>query len=260
MPLRFAARRTALTLALAAGAGLAAPVRAAAQGAGGQQQPYENLKYFSKDITRDSMFAIMRGFTYALGVNCQYCHVEEPAANGRQRLRPGPDDKREKRTARYMLTMVDTLNRVTLAALPERHQPAVRVTCVTCHRGSPIPGTIETVLAEAVEQFGADSAVARYRRLREHMSSGRFDFTEVPVNGLARSLAAGGKGDAAIALLTMNQEFNPASADIDFQLGDIYEKRGDKEKAIAHYQAVLTKRPNDPRARQRLTGLGRPPG
>jgi predicted TPR repeat methyltransferase len=57
----------------------------------------------------------------------------------------------------------------------------------------------------------------------------------------------------------MNQEFNPASADIDFQLGDIYEKRGDKVKAIASFEAVLRKRPNDMRARQRLTQLGKPP-
>ena len=73
------------------------PARVGAQG-GGQQQPYENLKYFSKDISRDSLLTIMRGFTYALGVNCQYCHVEEPAAqpNGRPRLRPGLEDKIEK--------------------------------------------------------------------------------------------------------------------------------------------------------------------
>lgn len=226
---------------------------------GGQQQPYENLKYFPKDIPRDSLLGIMQGFGYALGVNCQYCHIQEPQANGRPRLRPGPDDKREKRTARFMLHMVDTLNRVTLAALPERSQPAVQINCVTCHRGSPIPGTIETVLVDAVDQFGPDSAIARYRRLRENMVSGRFDFSEIPLSSVARSLAGRGKADAAIALLTMNQEFNPNSADIDFLFGDIYEKRGDKDKAITHFQAVLTKRPNDPRARQRLTALGKPP-
>src|SRR5215218_1950602 len=75
----------------------------------------------------------------------------------------------------------------------------------------------------------------------------------------ARSLAERGKADAAIALLNMNQEFYPNSADIDFLLGAIYEKQGDKDKAITRYQAVLTKRPNDQRARQRLTALGRPP-
>ena len=231
----------------------------AARAQGGQQQPYENLKYFSKDISRDSLLGIMQGFGYALGVNCQYCHVSEQQANGRPRLRPGPDDKREKRTARYMLTMVDTINRVALAKLPERQHPDVQVNCVTCHRGSPIPGTIETILVDAVDQFGADSAIARYRRLRENMVTGRFDFSEEPVSRVASSLNRREKTDAAIALLTMSQEFNASSADIDFQLGDIYEKSGNKDKAIAHFEAVMKKRPNDPRARQRLTALGKPP-
>jgi tetratricopeptide (TPR) repeat protein len=234
-----------------------APAKARAQG-GGQQQPYENLRYFSKDTPRDSLFTIMRGFTYALGVNCVYCHVEEPQPNGRPRMRPGLDDKIEKQKARFMLTMTDTLNRVTLAALPSRHEGVV-VNCVTCHRGSPIPGTIETVLTDALDKFGPDSAIARYRKLRENMASGRFDFSEVPVTAVARSQLDKGKQDVAVALLLMNQEFNPASADIDFQLGDIYEKRGDKVKAIASFEAVLKKRPNDMRARQRLTQLGKPP-
>jgi tetratricopeptide (TPR) repeat protein len=239
-----------------------APCVSAAQGGGGQQQqqPYENLKYFSKDLPRDSLLTIMRGFTYALGVNCAFCHVEEPAAQpgGRPRLRPPLDDKVEKQTARFMLARVDTLNRVTLAKVPQRHE-AVRVTCVTCHRGSPLPGTIETVLSDAVDQLGVDSAVARYRKLRENGMSGRYDFTEFPVSSVARSLAGRGKTDAAIALLTMNQEFNPSSADIDVQFAEIYDRAGDKDKAIARYQAALTKRPNDPRIRAALTRLGKPP-
>jgi predicted negative regulator of RcsB-dependent stress response len=79
------------------------------------------------------------------------------------------------------------------------------------------------------------------------------------VNAVSRSLADRGKVDAAIALLLMNQEFNANSTEIDFQLGDLYEKKGDKEKAVARYQAALTKRPNDQRIRQRLTNLGKPP-
>ena len=229
-----------------------------AQGGAPQQQAPQNLKFFPKDITRDSLLTVMRGFTYALGVNCGYCHVEEPGANGRPQVRPALDGKIEKEKARFMLAMVDTINRVTLAALPQRHAE-VRVNCVTCHRGSPIPGTIETVLSDAIDKFGPDSAIARYRKLRETMATGRYDFSEIPVNGLARSLATQGKTDVAIALLMMNQEFNPNSAEIDFQLGDIYEKKGDKDKAITRFQAVLTKRPNDQRARARLTALGKPP-
>ena len=57
----------------------------------------------------------------------------------------------------------------------------------------------------------------------------------------------------------MNQEFNPNSADIDLQFGGIYEKLGDKDKALTRYQAAWTKRPNDPRIRGALTRLGKPP-
>jgi tetratricopeptide (TPR) repeat protein len=184
--------------------------------------------------------------------------VEEAQAGGRPRLKPAADDKVEKQAARFMLAMVDTLNRVTLEKVPQRHE-AVRVACVTCHRGSPIPGTIETVLADAVDQFGPDSAVARYRKLRETATNGRYDFTEFPVNNVARSLADKGKTDAAIALLTMNQEFNPNSPAIDLQLGLVYEKMGDKDKALTRYQAVLTKQPNNPQAKAGLTRLGKPP-
>jgi predicted negative regulator of RcsB-dependent stress response len=115
------------------------------------------------------------------------------------------------------------------------------------------------VITDAVDKFGADSAIARYRKLRETMGNGRYDYSEVPVNAVARTLADRGKTDAAIALLTMNQEFNPTSAEIDVRLGAIYEKVGDKDKAIARYQAALTKRPNDARIKQRLTALGKPP-
>lgn len=260
MVVRFVVRHSVLVTAVVACALVPVGVVSAQGGGGQQQQPFENLKFFPKDIPRDSLLATMSGFTYALGVNCAYCHVEEPAAQpgGRPRLRPPLDDKVEKQKARFMLNMVDTLNRITFASLPQRHE-GVRIQCVTCHRGSPIPGTIETVIADAVDKFGPDSAIARYRKLRETMANGRYDFSEAPVNAVSRTLADRGKTDAAIALLMMNQEFNPTSAEIDLRLGGIYEKMGDKDKAIARYQAALAKRPNDPRIRQRLTNLGKPP-
>lgn len=259
MDARFSVRRSPLLAAAIVAALAVSPCLALAQG-GGQQQGPQNLKFFPKDTPRDSLLTIMRGFTYALGVNCAFCHVEEPPSQpgGRPQLRPALDDKTEKQTARFMLAMVDTLNRVTLAKVPQRHE-GVMITCVTCHRGSPLPGTIETVLLDAVDKFGPDSAIARYRKLRETANNGRYDFTEFPVSSVARTLADRGKTDAALALLGMSQELNPNSADIDLQMAGIYEKMGDKDKAITHYQAALTKRPNDPRARGGLTRLGKPP-
>ena len=246
--------------------------------AGQQPAPFENLKVYPKDIPHDSLLAIMRGFTVALGVNCQYCHVAEtvpatataaggspgtppgggPGGPPRERLRPALDDKQAKQTARFMIRMADSLNRVVLAALPDRHRPAVGIACVTCHRGSPLPQTIDAALAERIERAGVDSALARYRQLRGDMVSGRYDFREGPLVDLAQSLAGNGHTADALKVLQMAQEFAPSSPNVDLAMGDVYLKAGDRDQAVTRYRVVLTKRPNDPRARQRLQELGVP--
>jgi tetratricopeptide (TPR) repeat protein len=243
----------------------AAPRLASAQQPGGPPEKFENLKVFPKDIPRDSLLDIMRGFTTALGVRCNYCHVTEtvaPAANApagappREVFRFASDDKPAKNKARFMLRMVDTLNHVTLAKLPDRHNPPVTIGCVTCHHGLPVPATLSSVLTNKIDKFGVDSAVATYAELRKDVVSGKYDFSEESVNSLAQQLAAQGKTADAIALLNMNQTYYPNSATIDVQLGDTYLKAGDKDKAITHFRAALVKRPNDPRVKQRLQQLG----
>ena len=273
--LRAAVRPLTLALLTSAMAGALGAQPPAGQGPGGQPPRFENLKVFSKDIPRDSLLGIMRGFTTALGVNCQYCHVSETVAAGapggppggppgggppgpRERLRPAADDKQTKQTARFMIRMADSLNRAVLTALPVRHSPAIAVSCVTCHHGSPLPQTIDVALAETAERAGIDSAIARYRQLRGDMVSGRYDFREGPMIDLAQRLTAGGKTPDAIKLLQTTQEFFPSSANVDMALADTYFATGDKAQAITRYRAALAKRPNDQRARQRLQDLGAP--
>jgi hypothetical protein len=242
--------------------GVLAPTALGAQQPGGPPEKFENLKVFSKDIPRDSLLGIMRGFTAALGVNCTFCHVTEPAPAGapgpRERLRPASDDKQTKQAARFMIRMADSLNRVVLAALPERHSPAISVSCATCHHGSPLPQTTQAMMAEAIEKGGLDSAMTRYRRLRADMVNGRYDFREGPINEVATMLAAHGRAPDAIRLLEMNQEFFPNSADVDVTMGEVYLKSGDRDKAITRFRAALVKRPNDPRVMRRLQELGVP--
>lgn len=36
---------------------------------------FKNLQVLPRDITRDQLLAVMRGFTRSLGVRCNYCHV-----------------------------------------------------------------------------------------------------------------------------------------------------------------------------------------
>ena len=251
-----------LAAPIVAGAIALAGIAGVPRAAGAQQpsQRFENLKVFPKDIPRDTLLQIMRGISLALGVRCQHCHVQEPAPAGspgpRERFNFPADDKQTKHTARFMMRMTDSLNRVVLAALPNRREPSVRVGCVTCHHGLPVPQTLETTLAEAIEKFGADSAVARYERLRQDMASGRYDFSETSLSDLARTLGERGKTAEALAMLQLNQKYYPSSPDVDFQLAELHVKRGEKDQAIARFRAVLAKRPNDMRARRGLQGLG----
>src|SRR5262245_50078991 len=75
---------------------------------------FTNLKVLPRDINRDTLVAMMAGFTRALGVRCTYCHVGEEN-------RPlstydfASDDKPTKRTARIMLQMVHHINEEHLA-------------------------------------------------------------------------------------------------------------------------------------------------
>jgi tetratricopeptide (TPR) repeat protein len=75
------------------------------------------------------------------------------------------------------------------------------------------------------------------------------------MNELARSLGVAGNTPAAIAMLELNGEYYPKSADIDFALGQLLETRGEREKAIARYKSALEKAPGFVRARQRLDAL-----
>jgi tetratricopeptide (TPR) repeat protein len=222
---------------------------------------FENLKVLPKNISRDSLIQVMRAFSLQLGVRCTYCHAMEPKPAGAPADAPAKmnfksDDKFQKRKARFMLQMVDKLNNKILPDVPERHDPRIVMRCVTCHRGSPLPMALDAVLTDIIDKHGVDSAIARYKELRENMEAGRYDFSEWSVNELARTLAGNGKTDPAIAMLEMNQGYNPQSADIDYALGGLYLTKGDKDKSIAHYRAATTKNPQDTRSKHKLDSLG----
>lgn len=228
------------------------------------QQPPQNLKVLPKDIARPELTRIMRGFTQSLGVRCEYCHALKdgvtPAAGAPVELNMlnfPSDAKPAKNKARFMLQMTDSLNRVVLAALPDRRDPPVVVACVTCHRMMPVPTTMENVLSETVDKSGVDSAVARYRALRAtDLATGKFNFGEQPVSEVARRLSEQGKHADAIKLLEMLQEFYPNSANIDFQIAEAQIASGNRDAGIARLRAILTRNPNDRRAQARLQQLG----
>ena len=214
----------------------------------------KNLQHFPRDISRDDLVQRMRQFSFALGVRCEYCHVGDGASL--QTMDFASDEKITKQKARVMLRMVAALNTSTLAALPARVDPRVEVTCATCHRGLALPKTLQVTLYEITKSAGSAAAVARYRELRrDHMVSGRYDFGEWETNELARRLATEGDTLAAIAILELNGEFYPKSAEIDFQLGELHLRRGATDQALMRFRAAVEKRPDHQGARRRIEEL-----
>ena len=219
-------------------------------------EKFENLQVLPRDIPRDSLIQTMRRVTLSLGVRCNYCHT---GGDGQslQGVDFKSDEKAAKKKARFMFAMTDTINRVTLAGLAERADPPIRVQCVTCHRGSPLPRTLAATLVDVDEKLGADSAIARYRSLREtSMENGRYDFGEQSLSETARTLMQHGKGADAVRILELSAEVHPGSTQVDMELADAYAKNGDKDKAVARYRGVLARQPNNQFAKRALQQLG----
>ena len=112
-------------LILASGlAFLAAPAQSPAPGAAPKlaEQQFKNIQTL-KGIPADQLIPAMQFISASLGVECEYCHVER--ANEK-------DDKKTKRTAREMITMIMAINKNSFDSKRE-------VTCYSCHRGAPEP-------------------------------------------------------------------------------------------------------------------------
>ncbi|WP_051285429.1 c-type cytochrome [Aequorivita capsosiphonis] len=103
------------------------------------QPPWENLKVLPKDISKDSLDHLMKGYTLALGVKCNHCHA--PSKTDPTKLDFPSDAKIEKEIARGMITMTDEINEKSFKPYfpkPIPHQVYV-VNCVMCHRGNVNP-------------------------------------------------------------------------------------------------------------------------
>jgi hypothetical protein len=217
--------------------------------------PPKNLQHFPKGITRDQLVQRMREFSFALGVRCQHCHAGGDGVSF-DGVDFASDEKPAKVKARAMLRMVEQINGPVLSALPARAEPKVAVDCVTCHRGLPLPKTLQTLLFETVNRDGAEAATKRYRDLRANQAlTGRWNFGEWEINELVRRLRDAGKVQEAIAILEMNGEFHPKSADIDFNLGELYLQQGETAKALSRYRAALEKAPNHVPAKTRIAEI-----
>ena len=229
------------------------PLQAAAEGR--EPAPFTNLQVLPPEIERLELFGIMRGFTEALGVRCEHCHVQdgaEPLPN----FDFADDSKAAKETTRRMMRMVEALNATHLSELPTTVPGhAVRLSCATCHRGGTRPAQLRQVLQETLAARGLDEALAQYRRLRqEWWGRGRYDFGEPVLIRLAQGIRQE-RPDAALAFLELSLEFFPDSAMTHFRRGEIAEELGQRDKALESYRRALDIQPGNPDIAQRIRTL-----
>src|SRR5690242_20033147 len=247
------------------------PVALAAQGGGGFQQndTVKNLKVLPKTMTRPQVVAVMNSIRTALGEDCEFCHHTGPGVP-RDSVDFASDEKPMKVKARAMLQMAMDINNNYLAKLETRNDPAIAVNCMTCHRGVALPQPIDDIVRNTLTSKGLDSATATYKALRtRYYGSASYDFSERPLNALAAGmLPQFGRGgqpnpnapapqpDNALAILKLNQEFFPQSANIEVQMGLAFRAKGDTVQAKAHWQKALQLDPNNRGAQQLLSGRG----
>jgi hypothetical protein len=83
---------------------------------------YKNIKVL-KNVPADRLIPGMRYITIALGVRCNFCHNTKNFSS---------DEKRPKKTARLMMSMLFSVNKNTFKGRPA-------IGCYTCHRGRHSP-------------------------------------------------------------------------------------------------------------------------
>ena len=95
------------------------------------EEQFKNIQVL-KGIPAEQVFPTMQFITASLGVECEFCHVQNAFDK---------DDKKPKQAARKMMQMMFAINKDNFDGHRE-------ITCYSCHRGSAHPAAIPAVLAE----------------------------------------------------------------------------------------------------------------
>lgn len=196
--------------------GISAPSAHGQGGSAGATSPlagdqYKNLKVLNQ-IPAGELIPSMQFITGALGVGCEFCHVESAG-----KLEFEKDDKKEKKIAREMMQMMFAINK-------NNFEGERQVTCNTCHRGSPHPQAIPAILPETAKT--------------EPMVGHQHDSAppSLPSGGpvLARYIQALG-GQAALAKVTSRVEKGKALMSEGPAIPiDIYTKAPDQRVSVMH--------------------------
>jgi len=212
-----------------------------------------NLQIIPKDTPRPQVLATMQAFTQALGVQCNYCHVQE-GRGGRNDM--ASDEKPTKKAARGMMVLAREINTKLPEAIGKSADATTRVGCATCHRGVPIPKQIADIVTEAGNGGGAAAGLAKYKELRTQFYGGQsYDFSEGSLIVIAQRANTANKADDALTYLNANLEYYPKSARTYVTIAQVKNAKGDKPGAIAALEKAVELDPNNAQAKAQLDAL-----
>ena len=110
---------------------------------GDKERLYKNLKVLPKDITKPQMDSVMKSFTVALNVKCNFCHVK---VEGTDNWDFPSDANKHKLVARDMYKMTSKINKKYFEYTGDKDDLAIQmVTCYTCHNGKKEPLAVPVV-------------------------------------------------------------------------------------------------------------------
>ena len=211
------------------------------------QNPFENpknLEVLPEDIPAERLRQIMRGFSFALGEQCSYCHDRVETDEGASMVWD-TDNKDMKRVAREMMKLSGSINR-DIAALNrgDDHQ-YTRVVCTTCHRGQANPFLIEQVMSEQIAEGGVEAARAKYADLKSKYYGGHtYDFTGFTLAEYANSLINANSLDNALDMAKFSVEQYPTETYAHTILGNVYMAQKNYAEAISAYEGSLALNPD----------------
>ncbi len=206
---------------------------------------FTNLQVLPKLISKEKLLGTMRSFSDALGVNCGFCHADQ---EGTDKLDFPSDKKEEKEEARVMLKMVMGINKDYLSQLSKYTSDVMTVKCVTCHRGNKKPLMLEDVLLTTIKDKGLPQAISTYHQLHDqYYGSFTYDFSPETLVKLVEMLNDEQRYDDALGIANLNIEVYPNSGMAYYGLGEAYQAKGDKEKALETYKKAKEMMPESSR-------------
>ena len=215
-----------------------------------------NLKVLPEDTSPDRLRATMRGFTGALGVRCNYCHVGEEG-KPLSTFDFVSDENPNKDRAREMLRMLGSINgHLRRSSRAGWNAWVCAVRPVT--RGARARRRSKRSSSPPTARRPEGDRPA-YTELRErYYGGGGLDFGEHSLNSLGYELlesSAPADLEAAIAVLQLNAEQFPKSGNAWDSLAEAYAKAGKDEIAEIYYRKSVEVDPGTSMRSKQLRAL-----